>query len=126
MKLESIKNNSNNTIRSYDNNCIKVNDDIYTQSFIITSDQLIPRWRPENFSDLCLKDLELITDLDPEIIILGSGNHLHFPESSITAIVTSKNIGFEVMDTYAACRCYSLLLSEGRNVAAGLILEKSI
>lgn len=125
MKLETIKNNSNNTIRSYDSNGIKVNDEVLTHSFIIMSDRLIQNWHPKTFSDFNSEDLKLIASFDPEIIILGSGDHLHFPEVSITAPITSRGIGFEVMDTYAACRCYSLLMSEGRNVAAGLILEKS-
>jgi uncharacterized protein len=33
-----------------------------------------------------------------------------------------KRIGFEVMDLGAACRTYNVLLSEGRQVAAALLL----
>jgi uncharacterized protein len=31
-------------------------------------------------------------------------------------------IGWEVMDTGAACRTYNILMSEGRNVAAALLM----
>jgi uncharacterized protein len=31
-------------------------------------------------------------------------------------------VGVEVMDTRAACRTYNILVAEGRNVAAALIL----
>jgi len=33
-------------------------------------------------------------------------------------------VGFEVMDTGAACRTYNVLVGEGRNVAAALIVER--
>lgn len=34
-----------------------------------------------------------------------------------------RGIGVEVMDTHAACRTYNILMAEGRDVAAALILE---
>ena len=124
MKLDINNANSNYVIRSYDDHSISVDDDTLTQSFIISSDQLIQNWSPNHFSELGMHDLELIADLDPEIIIIGTGKNLYFPEPSMTAPFMSNNIGFEVMDTHAACRCYRILESEGRKVAAGLILEK--
>ncbi len=128
MKLVNNPNDSTCTIRSYNEEGIHItennNDKVLVKSFIIMPDQIIKNWQPDDLSELGLNDLELIIDLDPEIFILGTGNSLSFPEMSLTSLVTSKNIGFEVMDTYAACRCYSILVSEGRNVAAGMILEK--
>ncbi len=123
MKLESNNNDSSYVIRSYDRKCINVNDKLLTQSFIITSDQLIQNWSPRHLTELSIDDLELIINLEPEIIILGCGTRLCFPEAVVTAPVISRNIGFEVMDTHAACRCFTILISEGRNVAAGMILE---
>jgi uncharacterized protein len=32
-------------------------------------------------------------------------------------------VGLEVMDTRAACRTYNILVAEGRNVVAALIVE---
>jgi uncharacterized protein len=34
-----------------------------------------------------------------------------------------RRIGVEVMDTHAACRTYNILMAEGRDVAAALIIE---
>ncbi len=124
MKLEQNNIDSKYVIQSYNEEGIQVNDEKMTRSFIIMSDRLLRSWQPDNISVLKPSDLEIIVDLEPEIILLGSGNKLSFPEAALIAPVTSKNIGFEVMDTYAACRCYSILISEGRNVAAALILEK--
>jgi uncharacterized protein len=38
------------------------------------------------------------------------------------ALMNAK-IGYEVMDTAAACRTYNVLLAEGRQVAALLLIE---
>ncbi|HEB92517.1 MAG TPA: hypothetical protein ENI94_03435 [Gammaproteobacteria bacterium] len=37
--------------------------------------------------------------------------------------MSSQQIGVEVMDTAAACRTYNILMNEGRNVVAGLIIS---
>ena len=123
MQLENHHDHSTYVIRSYGAEGVRVNEMLLTQSFIIMSDQLIQHWQPNHFSKLGKSDLDLIAKLDPEIIILGAGKKLTFPDPTLIAPITSKNIGFEVMDSYAACRCYSILASEGRNVAAGIILE---
>jgi len=36
-----------------------------------------------------------------------------------------RRVGFETMDTAAACRTYNVLVSEKRSVVAALILESS-
>ncbi len=123
MKLESTPNPSINIIQGYDDSGIKVNEQLIITSFIIMPEKLLPNWRPRHFSELTVNDFDAITELDPEIIIIGSGKKLYFPEAKISQTIISKNIGFEIMDTYAACRCYSILVAEGRNVAAGLIIE---
>ena len=41
-------------------------------------------------------------------------------ESRVHAI--EARIGFEAMDTQAACRTYNILMAEGRKVAAALLL----
>lgn len=108
-------------IDSYENGTISVNGDPFRCSLIVSPAQLIVDWPPESFADLATQHIEQIIDLQPEIIILGTGDQLHFPVPDLIAGIFEQGIGFEVMDTAAACRCYNLLLSENRKVAAGLI-----
>ena len=108
-------------IDSYANGVITVNGNAYNNSLVITPTQLLTTWPPEKFTDLATQHIRQIIQLDPEIIILGTGNQLCFPMPELIAEIFENHIGFEVMDTGAACRCYNLLLSEKRNVAAGLI-----
>ncbi len=94
----------------------------HTQSLILTHNKLIPDWEPHDFQALQAAHFTLVAALDPEVVILGTGAQLHFPHPSITAELLTQGIGFEAMDTAAACRTYNVLLSEGRRVVAALLL----
>jgi uncharacterized protein len=56
-----------------------------------------------------------------EFFLLGVGAEHLFPSREIMQIFRSQRVGLEVMNTGAACRTCNVLLSEGRNFAAGLI-----
>jgi uncharacterized protein len=109
-------------IQAYQTGVITVNSIPYKNSFIISPTKLITDWPPVYFTDLATQHISQITAMHPEIIILGTGMQLHFPEPELITSIFEQDIGFEVMDTGAACRCYNLLANEGRNVAAGLLM----
>jgi len=109
-------------IESYQNGVITINNEQYKNSLIVSPTKLIADWPPGCFSDLATQHIHQIISLQPEIIILGTGSQLHFPTPDLIADIFKLDIGFEVMDTGAACRCYNLLVSEARNVAAGLMM----
>ena len=58
----------------------------------------------------------------PEIVLLGTGAAFSFPEPRKLASLHQAGIGVEVMDTAAACRTYNILMAEGRNVVAALVV----
>jgi len=66
--------------------------------------------------------IDRIVELKPEIAIIGSGATFRFPDPARLALLHQARIGVEVMDTQAACRTYNILLGEGRNVVAALIV----
>ena len=63
-----------------------------------------------------------MVELAPEIVLLGTGAQFRFPEPALLAPLYKAGIGVEVMDTPAACRTYNILLGEGRNVVAALLV----
>jgi uncharacterized protein len=62
-----------------------------------------------------------ILDLEPEIVLLGTGARQIFPPGEFGARFLRKGIGVEVMDTGAACRTYNVLAGEQRRVVAVLL-----
>jgi uncharacterized protein len=79
-------------------------------------------WPASSLEELKPDHLAAIVELKPEIVLLGSGASFRFPEPSLLAPLHKAGIGVEVMDTPAACRTYNILLGEGRNVLAALIV----
>ncbi|MCP4126357.1 MAG: hypothetical protein GY753_04760, partial [Gammaproteobacteria bacterium] len=60
---------------------------------------------------------------EPQLVILGTGEEQQFPQPALYALLLNQGVGVEVMTTPAACRTYNILVSEGRRVAAALLLS---
>ena len=85
-----------------------------------------PEWSgfaPGGFGALSEQDFEGLLASSPEIVLLGSGATQRFPHPGAFAPLMRARVGVEVMDTRAACRTYNILIAEGRNVVAALIVE---
>jgi uncharacterized protein len=93
-------------------------------SFLIAPDRIVENWPVTNAADINSESLQAIVDLEPEVVILGTGERQLFPPTQILLPLLSRNIGVEVMDNAAAARTYNLLASEGRRVVAAFILEQ--
>ncbi|MGH8178051.1 MAG: Mth938-like domain-containing protein, partial [Steroidobacter sp.] len=109
-------------VRSYSPGELRVGDDTLRRSCVLRADQLIRDWRPQTIEELTLADLDAVFALDPEIIVLGTGERQRFPATELLAAILSRGIGCEVMATDAACRTYNVLVSEDRRVVAALML----
>lgn len=66
--------------------------------------------------------MPLLTDAEqPEIVLIGAGKKFAPLPAALQALLRERKIAVDVMDTGAACRTYTVLLAEGRLVAAALI-----
>jgi uncharacterized protein len=100
---------------------VRIGERVLRSSVVVSADVLDDAWPVRSVAQL-EGSLETIFSLQPEILILGTGETQHFPEPAVYAAVVARGIGFEVMDNGAACRTYNVLLAEGRRVALALIL----
>ncbi len=100
---------------------LKIGDTDYTRSLILTPEKL-EMWEVNRVSELNQADFEKLAGLNAEVIILGTGSTMIFPDPKITRPLMQSGTGLEVMDTPAACRTYNILRGDDRRVAAGLIL----
>lgn len=101
----------------------RIVEDILMKSAIITPQSVVRDWAPQSLVELTQADLEIFNSIQPEVIILGTGQTLQFPNLKWIAAFHEQGIGFEVMDTGAACRTYNILMSDGRDVAAALLIS---
>ncbi len=111
-----------NLVRHYGPGHIAVNADDYRVSLIVLPDRLIRDWPPQTFAELQTEHFETLAALRPEVVVLGTGARLRFPDPALTRPLIEARIGLEVMDTAAACRTYNILVSEGRIVAGALLM----
>ena len=110
-------------IKSHNSDSIQVNDLSFSQSVIVCLDQAPQLWTIDSISKLTtIETSALLQDKDPEIVLIGTGKKHVFPSAATLIPLLEANIGYEVMDTAAACRTYNVLAGEGRRVVAGLIL----
>jgi uncharacterized protein len=80
-------------------------------------------WPVARFDELAEEHFAQLLQLRPELVIFGSGTRLRFVRPALLRPLITAGIGVETMDTAAACRTYNVLASEGRMVAAALLLE---
>lgn len=92
------------------------------RSLIIAPERLIDDWKPQSFEALAAHSFEPLQELAPEVVLIGTGVRLRRPAPLLFAPLVHMGVGFEVMDTGAACRTYNLLAGEGRRVAAALLI----
>lgn len=109
-------------LRGVDGRQALVNDRILTRSFVIAPDTLVEDWRPHEAGSMVPTDLEPLLALQPEVIVLGTGEVQRFPPAAVIGASLSRGIGIEVMANAAAARTYSVLAGEGRRVVAGFML----
>jgi len=58
-------------------------------------------------------------------LIIGTGRVTAFPDPTILETLADAHIGFECMDSRAAARTYNILVAEGRDVSAALLLPNA-
>ena len=119
----NIDNTSSIQIKSYQNGVICINDTLYKNSVIVTPNQIIEPWGPQSIDDFTTEHLQVILQLSPELVIIGSGEQQKFlPATRLRPLIEQK-IGVEIMTTPAACRTFNLLAAENRNVVAAIIVK---
>ena len=101
----------------------RINEETLTHSVIVTPDTIVKNWPPQSFDELRQSHIEQLSEFNSEVVILGTGQTLRFPAAKWIAVLHGRGIGFEVMDTGAACRTYNILMSDGRKVLAALLSD---
>ena len=109
-------------ITGYDKGSVSINGKAFSQSLIVTQTKLDENWDVDSIDLLQAAHISQVLLFKPELILIGTGDKLIFPAIEVYADIIEQGIGVDFMDTGAACRTYNILMSEGRDVVAGLII----
>ena len=120
MKLHLTRPEGRNLFTGYGAGYVAINEQRHEHNIVVAPDQPVRQWDAETFDALTPDHLRAVLELKPEIVILGTGERQRFPASHLTRVLAEASVGFEVMDTKAACRTYNILVAEGRQVVAAI------
>ena len=113
------------SVRRVDAGSITLIDRELASSFLLAPDRVIENWPVDAVGTLEAGHVDTLLTLQPELVILGTGERQVFPAAAFMAGFLRKGVGIEVMDNAAAARTYNLLAGEGRRVIAAFILPTS-
>lgn len=122
MKIEREQAEGRNLFTAYGDGWVEVNRKRHMASLVVSGDRIVADWPIASVAELTADHAAAILELAPEIVLLGTGRSFAFPDRAKLAPLHNAGLGVEVMDTQAACRTYNILLGEGRNVVAALIV----
>ena len=123
MKLHTSNTAGLNLFTAYGDDFVAVNQEKYFANLILLPESIIRNWTAATVGTLTEADMEMLTGLGTEIILLGTGSRLRFPSGALLRPFANAGIGLDVMDLPAACRTYNILAAEGRKVAAALLFD---
>lgn len=107
-------------LQRYANGVLYVEQTEYKTPIVIAPQALLAPWGPTSLKELSVDDIHSLLSLEPQIVLIGTGKMLHYLEPERLTPLIEAQIGFEIMTTQAACRTYTVLMAEGRQVVACL------
>ncbi len=122
MKLHLAAVKDRNQFTGYGTGYVAVNNQRYQRSLVVTPQTLHEDWAVSSVESMDLAALRFLVSLKPEILLLGTGATHRFPAPATLREFAQAQIGVETMDTAAACRTFNILMAEGRDVVAAVIV----
>lgn len=124
MKLHLSTGSGQYLFTGYEHDRVFINRQPYTHSLIITPDVVVSDWGASDFASLQEAHFERLLQLQPELVLLGTGSRLQFPHPRLFRCLTERQIGVECMDSQAAARTYNILMAEDRRVVCGILFDR--
>lgn len=122
MKLHANNTQKYQTVTAYDESGVEINAVRFNHSLVVLPETPPVAWPVASFDELAPAHFEAIQAMQPQVVILGTGNTQRFVHPRLVSALTAAHVGVESMDNHAACRTYNILMAEGRKVALALIM----
>ena len=124
MKLHADRAEGVNVIHACEPGSVSVNGVAYTHSILIPPTGPVQPWAPAALADLTEDHFAALLAARPEVVVFGSGQTLRFAPPAVLRGLMAARIGVESMDTAAACRTFNILVGEGRQAWAALLIGR--
>ena len=111
------------TVHKVEPGSITIGGEVIRENVLIFRDEIQRNFSLDPAAGLQEQDLEDLLSMQPEIVIFGTGWTSQRPPRDLVFAMARRGIGFETMDTPAACRTFNILIGEGRDAAAILVMN---
>ncbi|MDB5865476.1 MAG: hypothetical protein JWO70_3282, partial [Betaproteobacteria bacterium] len=101
---------------------VAINNARYEHPVLVFPEGEVEPWDASSLDALTRAHFEALLERGPELVLLGTGATLRFPRPELTRVLATAGMGFEAMDTKAACRTFNILMAEGRRVIAAILV----
>lgn len=124
MNIEPENTGNRQTVSSCRDQEITVSGTLYHNSLIVTPGKKPEPWHIRSFENLTVDDLIALKKYRPDIVLLGTGLHMHNLPTDWVFTLLNHGIVIECMNNRAACGTYNLLLTEDRHAVLAIIMEE--
>ena len=122
MQLTQHRNEHQLFVRKADARSVTVIDREFTTSVVVAVDRVIEAFGPRSVDELDDAAIARVLELQPDVVLLGTGARCVFPPQRVLAGFLQHRVGCEAMDNAAAARTFNVLIGEGRNAVAVFLL----
>jgi len=122
LSLHLQTNSTQRLFTGHGTNYVAVNGQRFTQAVVVTAEAVRTDWSATDFDSLTAAHFDYFLELQPEVILLGTGARQQFAHPNLYRELIHAGIAIEFMDTPAACRTYNILVAEDRKVAAAVLV----
>ena len=122
MRFSQDQTSSVNIVRGYAEGELRINNDVFHHTLIVSATAIRAEPDLRDIVEFTPAQAARILEFKPELVLLGTGRRQVFPAPQLGARFLQAGIGFEVMDTGAACRTFNVLVGEQRAVVALLFV----
>ncbi|MBL8473102.1 MAG: Mth938-like domain-containing protein [Rhodocyclaceae bacterium] len=123
MKLHLDKRDDTLAVTAHGPGYLEINRQRYAHGIVLLPNRIAGQFGNQGFEALSSADFAALCELGADVVLIGTGSRQRFPAPALLRPLVEAHVGFEVMDTAAACRTYNILMGEGRAVVAALMLE---
>jgi uncharacterized protein len=110
-----------NVVTAFAPGQVIVNATAWSRSVIVPWHGEVRAWAPQRPEELAAEHVAALLECEPEVVVYGSGPTLRFPSPAVMRALIDARVGYETMDSGAACRTYNVLATEGRRVVLAVL-----
>ncbi len=109
---------------TYGDDFFQLGKDRVESSLYFNAGKIVAPWLAVDMTKASVEDFKWLETSTPEVLVIGTGRRTAFPSQEVMDYLASLHVGYECMDSLSAARTFNILVGEGRNVAAAMLLPK--